>query len=75
MTTQLDARLVSDENATGIDVIPIASMFAGDFVVLDYRANRAEPSVGIWDHEASDDFEPKVETIAPLFAALLAMMR
>lgn len=75
VTTQLDARLVSDENATGIDLIPIAAMFAGDFVVLDYRENRTEPSVGIWDHEVSDDFAPKVETIAPTFSAFLSMMR
>lgn len=75
VASQLDARLVSDENATGMDLIPIAAMFAGDFVVLDYRDNRAEPSVGIWDHEASDDFAPQVKTIAPTFSAFLSMMK
>lgn len=60
---QLDCRLIDDEDLIGMNVIPIAALFAGDFVCLDYREDK-NPSIVIWDHEESDDFEPVTEKIA-----------
>lgn len=43
--TQLDERIVSDENLIGVELLPIAALFAGDFICLDYRSHNQEPSV------------------------------
>jgi hypothetical protein len=72
--TQIGDRLATDGDSTGLELIPIAALFAGDFLVLDYRQNKDEPSVGIWDHEQSEYLNPHVETIAPSFAAFLKML-
>lgn len=69
VTSQLDARLATDPDDTRLDVIPVAALFAGDFLVLDYRERRDDPPVGVWDHEASDDFAPVVTPVADNFAA------
>ncbi|CAH0172849.1 hypothetical protein SRABI84_01221 [Peribacillus simplex] len=56
--TQLEERIVSDEDLVGVELLPIAFLFAGDFVCLDYRGNNEEPSVCVWNHEESADLEP-----------------
>lgn len=73
--SQLDARLATNPDGEHIHLIPLAALFAGDFVVLDYRKNRAVPSVGVWDHEASSDFAPQVQAVAPTLTAFLALLR
>ena len=65
--TQLDARLIDDEELIGMNVIPIAALFGGDFLCLDYRENSESPVVAVWDHEQSDEFQPKLETVATSF--------
>jgi hypothetical protein len=72
--TELDARLISDEDLVGMDVIPIATLFAGDFVCLDFR-EYDEPVVSVWDHESSGDFSPQFEEVAESFAAFIALCR
>lgn len=74
VASQLDSRLATDPNGENIDLIPIAALFAGDFVVLDYRTNRAVPSVAVWNHEASTDFAPVVQTVAPTVTAFLGLL-
>jgi SMI1-KNR4 cell-wall len=66
--TQLDARLIDNENLVGMNVIPIAVLFAGDFVCLDFRKNPQQPTIAVWDHERSDEFDPVLETVAASFA-------
>lgn len=70
VASQLDSRLAVDPDGDAIDLIPIAALFAGDFLVLDYR-DRDAPSIGVWDHEASTDFEPVVETVSDSFSEFL----
>jgi hypothetical protein len=67
--------LTDDRNGENITLIPIAALFAGDFLVLDYRASALEPTIGLWDHEQSEDFAPAVTTVARTFSGLLAMLR
>ena len=74
VVTQLDARLVEDEDKLGVPLVPIASLFAGDFLVLDYRRGATEPSVARWDHEASVDLAPVADEVAPSFAAFLKLL-
>lgn len=75
VASQLDSRLSDDENGENINLIPIAALFAGNFVVLDFRGGPADPTVGFWDHELSDDFAPAVTPVAPTFSAFLSMLR
>lgn len=70
VVAQLDARIFTDPDTARLDLVPIAALFAGDFLVLDYRTNPQNPSVGVWDHEASEDFEPVVSPVAADFAGL-----
>lgn len=67
--TQLDCRISDDEDLVGARIIPIAILFAGDFVCLDFRKDLVNPVIAVWDHEASDDFQPVLETVAPSFTA------
>lgn len=71
VVTQLDERLVEDGDKLGYPIVPIAALFAGDFLVLDYRADAARPTVARWDHEASDELSPVTEPIADSFDDLL----
>mgnify|MGYP004591174143 CR=1 FL=1 len=71
--TQLDCRLIDDEDLIGMNVIPIAALFAGDFVCLDYRESTS-PCIVIWDHEESDEFEPVTEKIADSLTEFFDML-
>jgi hypothetical protein len=72
--SQLDARLIDDPNLVGMNVIPIAVLFAGDFLCLDFRSNPESPVVAVWDHEQSRDLHPVFERVAPSFTALDNML-
>lgn len=69
--TELDERLIDDENLVGMNIIPIAMLFAGDFICLDFRENLEVPSVCVWFHEESDEFMPVVEKISFNFVDFL----
>ena len=66
--SQIDDRL-GPADETGSSLIPIAALFGGDFVCLDYRASRREPAVVVWDHERSEELEPFTVPVAPSFGA------
>ena len=71
--TQLDERLLEDEDAVGVPLIPIAALAGGDFVCLDYRGGG--PRVVIWDHEESEEMAPVVTPVADSFSDLLGKLR
>ena len=73
--TEIDTRLTDNPDLVGDEMIPIASLFAGDYVCLDYRQNKEEPSVCVWDHEASDDLAPVTYHVADTFPEFIAMLR
>jgi len=72
--TQLDARLVDRDDLVGMNVIPIAALFGGDFVCLDYRDGRAAPTVAVWDHEQSDELAPHLDKVADSFESFLRLL-
>jgi hypothetical protein len=72
--TQLDARLVDREDLVGMNVIPIAALFGGDFVCLDYRGGGAAPTVAVWDHEQSEELAPHLEEVADSFESFLRVL-
>ncbi|HST91569.1 MAG TPA: SMI1/KNR4 family protein, partial [Brevundimonas sp.] len=75
VASQLDSRLTDDEDGENINLVPIAAVLAGDFIVLDYREGCEHPTIGLWDHEASEDFAPAVTTVAQTFNEFLSILR
>lgn len=70
---QIGERLTDNEDLIGMNVVPIASLFAGDFVCLDFRGTE-DPSVVIWYHEESGEFSPVTKTVAQNISEFLGML-
>lgn len=62
--SQIGERLTDNEDLLGAEVLPIASVFGGDFVCLDFRTDKNNPSVCVWSHEESGDFKPVTYNVA-----------
>lgn len=69
--TQLEERLTDNEELIGADILPIAVLYAGDFVCLDFRVDRENPSVVVWDHEESSELEPITYFVANTFSEFI----
>ena len=74
VSTQLEGRIVFDEDYVGMQLIPIAALFGGDFVCLNYIEDPENPSICIWYHEESYELEPAIEFLANNFTEFLAML-
>ena len=72
--SQLDERLFVHEDILGFELIPIAALFGGDFVCLNYVEDSENPSICIWYHEESYELEPAIEFLANNFTEFLAML-
>lgn len=73
--SQLDERLFVHEDILGFELVPIAALFGGDFVCLNYVEDSENPSICIWYHEESYELEPSVEFVANNFTEFLAMLQ
>jgi hypothetical protein len=73
--TQIEERLTENEDLLGAEILPIASLFAGDFVCLDFRGEKDEPSVCVWSHEESGDFTPVLYHVALNFGEFLDLIK
>jgi hypothetical protein len=74
--SQIDDRLISEEELerdSDLAVVPIASMFGGDHICLDFR-HSAAPTVCIWSHEESEPGAPVFHWVANSFSEFLAML-
>ncbi|MFC9710475.1 SMI1/KNR4 family protein [Paenibacillus sp. NPDC056933] len=60
---QIEDRLTDNEDLVGMNVVPIAALFSGDFICLDFRETE-EPAVVIWFHEESEKFSPVTQKVA-----------
>lgn len=72
--TQLEDRLTDSEDLIGVDILPIAVLFAGDFVCLDFRKDRTTPTVCVWDNEKSAELEPITYFVADTFSEFISMV-
>ena len=72
--SQLCERLTDDPNSTGLQKLPIAVLFAGDFLCLDYKESTNHPSVCVWYHDASYEFRPAIKKIADSFEQFIEML-
>ena len=75
VSTQLEGRIVFDEDNVGMQLIPIAALFGGDFVCLNYVEDSENPSICIWYHEESYELEPAIEFLANNFTEFLARLQ
>ncbi len=71
--TQLDERLSDDDEMVGAKLIPFASLFAGDFICMDFRTSDM-PKIVIWDHELSEELKPHTVDLFPSFDDFLNIM-
>lgn len=72
--TQLDERIFVHEDILGFELIPIAALFSGDFVCLNFIKDKSIPSLCIWYHEESYELNPTVEFLANNFTEFLEML-
>ena len=72
--TQIGERLSANEDLVGMDMVPIAVLFAGDFLCLDFRETPDHPTVCVWYHEESGVFDPATEKVADSFEEFLEML-
>lgn len=72
--SQIGERLTDNEDLIGVEVLPIAELFAGDYVCLDYREDRENPCICVWNHEESGDFEPVTYKVANTFSEFVQML-
>ncbi len=73
--SQIGERLTDNEDLIGVEVLPIAELFSGDYLCLDYRENESEPFVCVWSHEESEDFAPVTYRVADTFSSFIAMLK
>jgi SMI1-KNR4 cell-wall len=71
---QVSDRLIDDGDMLGINIIPIAALFAGDLLCLDFRNNNTSPSVVVWYNDLSDELDPCFEYLAPTFSNFLSLL-
>ena len=75
VSTQLEGRIVFDEDNVGMQLIPIAVLYGGDFLCLNYVEDSENPNICIWYHEESYELEPAIEFLANNFTEFLAMLQ
>ena len=75
VSTQLEGRIVFDEDYVGMQLIPIAALFGGDFLCLNYIEDPENPSICIWHHEESYELEPAIEFVANNFTEFSDMLQ
>lgn len=52
--TQIEDRLSDNPNLVGVEILPIAILFSGDFLCLDFRDLNNPGRVCVWSHEDSE---------------------
>ena len=53
--TQIEDRLSDNPDLIGAKLLPIATLFAGDFVCLDFKKSKENPCICVWSHEESEE--------------------
>lgn len=65
--TQIEDRLSDNPDLIGVEILPIAALFAGDFICLDFRNEKDKPDVCVWSHEESEEDKPVTYKVADSF--------
>ena len=75
VVSQLDERLFVHEDILGFELVPIATLFGGDFLCLNYIEDPENPSICIWYHEESYELDPAIEFVSNNFTEFLDMLQ
>lgn len=73
--SQIEDRLTNNEDLIGCELLPIAELFAGDYLCLDYKENNENPSICIWNHEESGELDPVTYKVANTFSEFVTMLK
>lgn len=65
--SQIDTYLTDNPNLIGDELIPIARLTTDDYVCLNFKENKEEPSVCIWSSAESEEFHPVIYEVADSF--------
>lgn len=60
-------RLVYNEECTGMEVIPIAKLDYGNYLVLDYKVPDNDPQIGVLDFEIAEELNPSIHFVFESF--------
>ena len=71
---QIGEYLTDTPDELGVGLLPIADLFFGNYLCLDFRKSRVNPTVCIWDHEGADVFSPAPFQVANNFTEFLRML-
>ena len=63
-----------DPDSVGVELLPVATLFGGDFICLDYREGPQNPKVCYWKREDSYEWHPSVEFVSETFEDFLGML-
>ena len=72
--TQIEDRLTDNEDLVGCEVLPIAELFAGDYLCMDFRKDKDSPEICIWSHEESEELDPVTYKVANTFTEFVGML-
>lgn len=73
--SSLFERMSEDEDFVGAEMLPIAELYAGNFICIDFRKDRENPEICVWDHEESGDFEPVTYKVADSFTEFVNSLK
>lgn len=62
--SQIEDRLTDNEDLVGVELLPIASLYGGDFVCLNFKESKNNPTVCIWNHEESQELDPVIYDVS-----------
>jgi len=72
--TRIEDRLTDNEDLIGVELLPIATLFSGDYLCLDFKASNETPSVCVWSHEESGELEPVTYEVCSNFEEFLKVL-
>ena len=70
--TQIEERLTDNEDLIGCELLPIAQLFTGDYLCLNFKENAVEPTVYVWNHEESGELEPVIYKVSNSFMEFIS---
>lgn len=74
IVTQIEERLTDNIDLISVELLPIIELFAGDYVCLDYRDDKSKPSICVWSHEESGEFDPVTYKVADSFTEFISLL-
>ena len=72
--SQISERLTADLDLIGVEILPIAELFGGDYLCIDFRNSKENPCICVWSHEKSAEFDPVTYQVAESFSEFLDML-